>query len=454
MDFNIILLFDFHTGDKLLENYTGIEILILVLSYIFLSFLVGCSSAISLKEFSNIFYDVYNKTQNKGDGEKFYFFLYSGISAFTIILINRGIFISFDKETSKWVLTWIVIISFISFVLSMIFYCLYLLPITTKRENIKNNSVNKSENFNETNDNLGKKVPKKGIISNINKEISGIKLNHYLPNVNIQKVEKKNSKNNKKYLDEIKSTKIFTFCGYIYIREKTRKKSSCICYYYTNKCSWIKQTFCKLDFLLMILFQFYFQVCVIGYFQILKEKLSKEFPYNKIIKFYIALFIITIFLDIFVIYECKKNKNYITSEKKEKTIYNLILNFYSNYFYIFFLGFVLFTFITSIIYYIINPLNKERWNNIIMAEIIYFKVIDFHILTLIIFIDGASYGGKVALILITAEKLLWMIFETFIDNIIKNLKYLVIVQIIVTSIGLLFIITVYIIGIIKYFKKS
>ena len=272
--------------------------------------------------------------------------------------------------------------------------------------------------------------------------MSAIKLNHSFPNVKVQPAEKKNSKKSIKYLDEIKSTKIFTFCGYIYIREKTRKKSSCICYYYTNKCSWIKQTFCKVDYILMILFQFYFQVCVIGYFQILKEKLSKEFPYNKIIKFYIALFIITIFLDIFVIYECKKNKNYITSEKKEKTIYNLILNFYSNYFYIFFLGFVLFTFITSIIYYIINPLNKERWNNIIMAEIIYFKVIDFQILTATNFFEDTNFIARGTLFFITLEKLLWMIIETLIYNFVKNLKYLVLVQIIVTSIGVLYIIAI------------
>ena len=156
----LFLLFEFHTGDKLFENYTGIEILILVLSYVFLSFLVGCSSAISLKEFTDIYYDVYNKTRNKGEDENIFFYLFSGISAFVIILINRGIFIYFDKETSKWVLTWIVIISFISFGLSMIFYGLYLLPIKNKKEPIENNSVNTSENLNETNNNLAKKFSK------------------------------------------------------------------------------------------------------------------------------------------------------------------------------------------------------------------------------------------------------------------------------------------------------
>ena len=84
-----------------------------------------------------------------------------------------------------------------------------------------------------------------------------------------------------------------------------------------------------------------------------------------------------------------------------------------------------------------------------MAEIIYYKVIDFQILTYIIFFEGDNYTSKVALILITAEKLMWMILETFIKNIVKNFKYLVMVQIIVTFIVILFIITIYIIATIK-----
>ena len=182
----------------------------------------------------------------------------------------------------------------------------------------------------------------------------------------------------------------------------------------------------------------------------------KEFAYSKIIKFYISLFIITIFFGIFVIYKCKKKVDIIESGKKikSKTIIDEILNFYVNYFYIFYLGFALFTFISSICYYVINPLNKEIWNNIIMAEIIYFKVIDFQILTYIIFFGSADYSAKVALILITVEKLLWMIFETFIDNLVKNLKYLVMIQIIVTSIGVLFTIVIIIDSIRKCVKNS
>ena len=170
----------------------------------------------------------------------------------------------------------------------------------------------------------------------------------------------------------------------------------------------------------------------------------KEFAYSKIIKFYISLFVITIFFGIFVIYKCKKKVDIIESGKKikSKTIIDEILNFYVNYFYIFYLGFALFTFISSICHYVINPLNKEIWNNIIMAEIIYFKVIDFQILTATNFFEDTNFIARGTLFFITLEKLLWMIIETLIYNFVKNLKYLVLVQIIVTSIGVLYIIAI------------
>ena len=47
-----------------------------------------------------------------------------------------------------------------------------------------------------------------------------------------------------------------------------------------------------------------------------------------------------------------------------------------------------------------------------------------------------------------------MIFETFIDNLVKNLKYLVMIQIIVTSIGVLFTIAIIIDSIRNCVKNS
>ena len=160
----LFLFFEFHTKEQLLENYTRLEILILFLTYVILSVLVGNSSTIAIKEFSDIYYDVYNKTGEQEIGEKFSFYLFSAISSFIIMPINRKIFTSFNDKTSKSMLKWIVIICFVSFGLSIVFYGIYLIPITTIIENktqdktneienenkkVKNSQTNKNENENE-----------------------------------------------------------------------------------------------------------------------------------------------------------------------------------------------------------------------------------------------------------------------------------------------------------------
>ena len=142
----LFLLFDFHTDASLLENYTRLEIVILVLSYVFLSFLVGCSSTIGLKEFNDIYFGFYKKTDNKERREKIIFYIFSGISAIIIIPINRKIFTSFKDKISKNILNWIEIICFICFVLSLIFYKLYLRPITTKEKNKKKINIKNPQN--------------------------------------------------------------------------------------------------------------------------------------------------------------------------------------------------------------------------------------------------------------------------------------------------------------------
>ena len=76
----LFLLFDFHSGDKLLENYSRLEIVILLISYIGLSFLAGCSSTLALKEYTDKYYNVYNKNkikeEQKEKGEKILLFFF------------------------------------------------------------------------------------------------------------------------------------------------------------------------------------------------------------------------------------------------------------------------------------------------------------------------------------------------------------------------------------------
>ena len=147
----LFLLFDFHIGDKLLENYTRLEIVVLVLSYVILSILVGCSSTLGLKEYCDKYYGVYDKGTSKDFGEKIGFYFFPAISAFIIMPINRKIFKSFKDKTSLWILKWIIIVCFISFGLSMFFYYLYIKPIDTKKNIIKKkqnneNKIEKAEN--------------------------------------------------------------------------------------------------------------------------------------------------------------------------------------------------------------------------------------------------------------------------------------------------------------------
>ena len=141
----LFLFFDFHINDELLNNYTGLKLFILIISYIFLSILVGCSSTISLKEYFDLYSGVFFKRKNKEKEEKIFFYTFSGISAFLIILINRKIFISFKDIASKKVLLSIVIVIFASFFLSMIFHCLYLIPIRKKNEEKKEKESQKED---------------------------------------------------------------------------------------------------------------------------------------------------------------------------------------------------------------------------------------------------------------------------------------------------------------------
>ena len=90
------------------------------------------------------------------------------------------------------------------------------------------------------------------------------------------------------------------------------------------------------------------------------------------------------------------------------------------------------TFISSICYYIDNNLTRERWGNIVMAEFIIFKILDLQILSYFDFFNDSDIFNTT--LIITFEKLVWMIIETILDAFVENKKSLVLVQIIVTSI--------------------
>ena len=443
----LFLLFEFHVGDKLLENYTRLEIVVLILSYIILSFLVGGSSTIAIKEFTFKYFYVYNINENQADNEiaekekeekekeekekekekeenikkaeKAIFYSFSGISSYFIILICRKIFTSYDKA-SKWILKLIAIICFMFFGLFNIFYFLYIIPIK------KNINKTKNESKKENEDKKSKDYETERKIS----EFEEIKRNPSDPEIisiksdksTLQNKKKKSEKNND---SEIYSTKICTLCGYIYIRKKTAQKSACICYYYTTKCNWFKEKVLRADKIVPFLIQLYCQICIIGFNPILTDKLLNEFSYSKNLKFYSALIILSIF---FGIYWTSK---FIDANKLIKDTKNAMFHFFSVAFK-FLILISIFTFISSICYYIDNNLTRERWGNIVMAGFIIFKILDLQILSFFDFFNDSDIFNTT--LIITFEKLVWMIIETILDAFVENKKSLVLVQIIVTSI--------------------
>ena len=443
----LFLFFDFHSNDELLKNYTGRNLFILIISYIFLSILVGCSSTIALKEYFDLYSGLFFKMKNKEKQEKTFFYLFSGISAFLIILINRKIFNSFKDITSKKVLILIEIVCLASFFLSMIFHCLYLIPIRKKKakkkleENIEEDEKDKNQKNNGRNKN-------NIYIYNINNQIVNeekksktsedaiIKYNNSFPQnkdqldtISIKEIDlfRKDKK-----IKEINSTKICTLCGYIYFQKETKKKKTCICYYYTDKCTWFKEKLFNFDVIVPVFTELFCQISNVGYNSILSEKLLNEYSYIKNIKFYITLFIFTLVFGIS--YSSVYNSSLKEKEEKEKkTKGNKILDYLSLISFFLF-GFTLFTFISSIYYYKEKNLKRKRWDNIIMAENIFFKVIDIMILSFFDFFDDTDIFNTT--LAITVEKFIWMIIEVLIDAYVSNKKNLILIQIIITSIGL------------------
>ena len=271
--FTLLLLnFNFHTGDKLLENYNSLEISLLIITYIILSILVGGSSILSLKEFYEIFSKVLCQNKPKQEEQenlsndsfrllilipkcfnmrlsnKIIFYVYPSLSLIFIVLINRKIFKTFKDITSKNILIAIIIIIYLCYILSFIFHCLFTCSIIEKNNKIKNEKWNSKNNI------------------NIDKNIDNIKSKRYSENTIIKFSNKDNSKIEKEYHEEIiemkqdkkkiYSTKICTLCGYIYLRKEIGDTKACVCYYYTNKCNWFLDIICKFEVITSILIEF------------------------------------------------------------------------------------------------------------------------------------------------------------------------------------------------------
>ena len=459
----LFLFFDFHTGDELLNNYSQLDFTIIILSYIFLSITVGCFSTIALKEYFDMFSGVFSKDENKEDDEKPLFYILSGLSLLIVMGVNRRIFISVKIENSKLITISIIIVCFISLILSFIFHYIFLIPVRekTKDEILKENtnkenqyktydikkeqikSNNWEDQINDIND-LEENAEKDSDRNKVNNKTEEAKSKGEI----IIK-SKKSFRNNENQINEIDikdilptdtkkkkeihSTKICTLCGYLYFQKDIENKSACICYYYTGKCNWFKEKIFRFDVIAPVLTELYCQLCIIGYNSLLSEKLVKVYTFSKNIKFYLALILLSIGLGCITTPDLLKNQKEKNEKEKgkKKRLFDCInipiiwLIFY------YVLGLTFLTFISSICYMTDKNLSRGRWDNIIMAEFILFKIIDMSILGFFDFFDNSDiFNTSLA---ITLEKFIWMIIETIIEVSKPSIKSLVIVQIIVTS---------------------
>ena len=474
----LFMLFNFHTKDNLSESYNYIEILVLILSYIFLSIFVGCSSTLALKELVNVTNEIYYKDDplEKGTG-KFLFYLFSGLSMFAIIFINRFIFTYFEDITSRWLLMSIVGVCFVSYLLSLILHCFFMIPVANKKEEEKKKNINIIEEDN----NLIKEDKYK---SNENVEINSNKRNKQvkfkneetdiyselcitndktaeqnLKNDGDEKNEEQNSKKNnneqnveKLEENQINATKVCTLCGYIYVKKQTGDQTACIFYRYTNKGTWLKEKLWKFDVVFAIIIELLCQFSIVGFNSILYEKLYNEYSFSKNIKFFTALIIICTFyssgiaknvqiLNTILSEENEENKN--EREDKSNDENEDICELCFNKKYLFFsmiLGlvffFTIFTFISSICYYFEDDKSRKRWDNIIMAEFIFFKCIDMCLLSLFDFLDNTDIFNTT--LFITLEKVIWMVIEALFEGFETKEKTLIIIQIAFSSILPLF----------------
>jgi len=417
--------------------------------------------------------------------EKFCFFFLSIFSAFAIIIINRGIFASFDNISSKKIFNLILVVYAGTFLFSLLFYFFYSIPKMNqkckhkKKEKIENNSGNQKEREDEKNNNqefnniMNVQInANKNAINNIkNGEIKSKKETKYkeLPNnedskLNTIKDDKRYNKNKIENIGEIKEDinnynydnkdfrKVCTCVGYIYFWKKIGKKNICICYKYNSCCSWFCSKIIKLEIFGPLIIEIYIQFNSVGYYSVLSDKLLEEYSFSKIIKFlaYLFSFILLYTIYVLILHSYYSTKLFLTgrndsdSDNDKNNINNNSCIERCNMFTLFFYIIIFFALsisicILSILYICVDDHSGDKWDNRFQSGVILSKCLDLQMLSFFDFFDDEDCLNTS--LFITIEKLIWMIIEVIFD--IAELKYksLFIFQISVS--GLFFIFSVF-----------
>ena len=466
----LFLIFDFHTGEELVDNYSTTEIVVLIISYILLSILVGCASTLALKEFWDL-YSIFKNYEFEISicdilivNEKVLFYLFPSIAAVLIILINGLIFYEFKKHLdikSKWLLIAVLGIFVLFFASSIFFHICYAIPVENKKKRIENLEKEKKEKEEERRKGEEKKekeeetkkqdekdkIIKEVLVHQKNNDKNLLSSDSELKGFPAEKIEDNKEepikKRNHSYELLIKSlkdiykkqkyeaTNVCTLFGYVYFQKQIGDKNVCIIYDYAGCCSWTNQTICQIDNIIIIILLIC-QVCMVGHNSIIDERLLNDSFWNNF-GFFICLIFFSVLIGTIYArlhFESMIKREYNYDDCRKRCGY---FGFLSIFLYIFF-GYSFFCAIYSLRKgKYLEELSKKKnineesakrvFDGMFMVELIIFKCLDLQILSLFEFYDNPDIINSA--LLITLEKVLWMILEPIFNLIpIKILLYI------------------------------
>ena len=450
----LFLLFDFHTENELLNNYTKMEITVLIMFYILLCIFIGASSCIALKEFFNIYQKFYLKilcanneiiTDEEKEKEKYkntyiekiLFFIFSVLSSFITIGLIRFIFSSVEYSEPKQILHLILIIYATIIVLSLIFYLYYTIPkikkyCLTKNDTRVNNSAHNSKKQIETannavQDNEGH-MKRNDSQANIfvgkiptfnSQEVNQITLRTNITYNNLNKPIQ-----NRIELDENKRIynlpKICTCFGYVYFQKRDKDKKVCVCYQYSSFCSWFWEKLRKPMIFAPLVTQIFFHFCCVGENSILSERLLNVYSISTDLYYLIILLLIALIFIIISLYFSYKVSNCIRGRVYKQLIINIC------YIFSLLLGLSVSTATLSSMIISKEPFRKNDYDFWIQSDVIIFKSLELIMLSFYDFLDDDDCLNTS--VFIYFERFIWTIIETLFDVYELHIKTLCIIQ--------------------------
>ena len=439
----LFLLFDFHSRDELLKNYTKMEVTILIIFYILFCIFIGASSCLSLKEFFKVYKiyyrnNLYEKDENeindkeeeKNDVflEKFLFFIFSTLSALSTIGIIRLIFTSIKIKEQKKILYSFLIIYPSIIALSFIFYLYYSLPKFHLNIDNREESMRKEGSQSDIIYGIVRTMNNQSYIyhSSLNNNITYNKLNASINNKGTEdnnKTTNDNVKNNNNNIKRNDVRKACTCFGYVYFQKSIDKKNVCVCYYYSSWYSWFCVKIRKPIIFAPLVAQFFFHCCCVAENSILSERLLNVYSISSNIKYLLILISYVFIIIILFLFNYNLSTNFMKEGNKcQRLIFVIILIFYL------LLNTTIFTLILSLRIILKSHLRKDDYDFLIKSDVAAFKSLDLMMLSLYDFLDDEDCLNTS--IFIYFERFLWTILEMLFDLYELYMKTLCIFQMI------------------------